>query len=96
MVFSPFMNPQYLVFYDIPLFLLFFGLFFLITRLIIKIEDPVVNTAAGAFSAGLAYFIVRSQTALYQWFIWNWQMVFGIIIVFIIFLLAFFTLKLGL
>ena len=95
-MYNPLMSPQYLVFYDIPLFLLFFGLFFLVAKLIVRIEDPVINTAAGAFSAGLAYFIVRSQFVLYRWFLWNWKSVFGIIIVFIIFLLAFFTLKLGL
>jgi len=91
-----FLSPQYFVFYDIPLFLLFFGLFFLIIRVFLKQTDTPTNTAAAAFSAALAFILVRSQSAVYHWFLWNWQSVFGILVVLIIFILAFFMLKLGL
>ena len=93
MAYYPFWNLQYLVFFDIPLFLLFFGLSFLLIRFVLKLQDPIGNSAAAAFSAGLAYFIVRSYANLYYWMLWHWTTAFGLIIVFIIFGLAFFMVK---
>lgn len=93
MVYYPFWNMQYLVFFDIPLFLLFYGISFLLIRFVLKLNDPVSNSAAAAFSAGVAYFIVRSQAGMYHWLLWNWQMAFGLIIVCIIFGLAFVMIK---
>ena len=96
MAYPYYLSPQNLVFYDIPLFLLFFGLSFLIIRFTLKLQDPVSNTASAAFSAGLAYILVRSQSSIYIWFLWHWSMVFGVIIALIILGLSYMLIKAGL
>lgn len=88
-------NSAYLVFYDIPLFLLFFALIYIVTRFVVRIHDSVMSTAIAAFAASAAYFIIRSQTALYQWFLYNWGGVFGIVIILVIFMFVYFMLRLG-
>jgi|GEM_PF-6457736 len=91
----PFWNAQHFLFFDIPLFLLFFGLFIIVTRFVIRIQDPLVSTAITAFAASAAYFVVRNNYTLSRWFYNNWRGVFGMIVIAVLFAMAFFTIKFG-
>ena len=79
--------------YDVPLFLLFFGLILILTKFVVRIQDPIMNTAIAAFSASLAFFIVRSQDWLYRWFFQNWTGLFGLVVLLFIFMLVWFMLR---
>ncbi len=85
-----FLNPQTLLLFDIPLFLLFFGIIFLVTRLLfIGLKDPVANTAIAAVAAGAAFIIVRSQTEIQRWLWFNPNFFYGmVILVFILIVIS--------
>ena len=74
-------NTQYLMLYDIPLFLLFFSLIYILTKYIIRLNDSTMSAATAAFAASVAFYVVRSQEFLYDWFLWNWQGMFGLIVI---------------
>ena len=74
-------NTQYLILYDIPLFLLFFSMTYIITRYIVRLQDSTISAATAAFAASIAYYVVRSQDVLYDWFLWNWQGMFGLVVI---------------
>ena len=86
-------NTTHLLFYDIPLFLLFFSLIYIIVRFGVKIHDSLMTTAIAAFAASVAFFVVRSQTTLYRWFLWNWQLMFGVVVLLMIFFIIFLVVK---
>ena len=81
------------LFFDLPLFLLIFGLVFIITKVVIRLPDPVMNTAIAAFAAALGYFVVRNSYSMSRWFYTNWNSLIGAVIVFVIFGLIYFMIK---
>lgn len=93
--YHPFWNVQHFLFYDIPLFLLMFGLFMIITKFVVRIRDPILSTAIPAFAASAAYFVVRNNYAISRWFYNSWQGVFGIIVIAVVFGMAYFTIRYG-
>ena len=80
-----------MVMYDLPIFILFFGLTFLVLRLFMKKADPIVNTGIAAVSASLAYILIRENA--YKWIIMNRATVFGVLIGVILLVFAFFAMK---
>jgi hypothetical protein len=74
---------------------MFFGLFIIITRFIVRIQDPIMGTAIPAFAASAAYFVVRNNYALSRWFYNHWRGMFGIVIIAVVFGLAYFTIRYG-
>jgi hypothetical protein len=56
-----------------------------------KNPDPVMNTAVAAVSASVAYILIRENA--YKWLIMNRGSVFGVILVVILLLFAFFAMK---
>jgi len=77
--------------YDIPIFILFFGLVFIILKKFVSQPDPVLNAAIAAVSASFAYIIVREN--LYKWLLTHTSAVFGIFIGIIVLMFAYFALK---
>lgn len=77
--------------YDIPIFILFFGLTFILLKMAVNRPDPIFNTAISAVAASIAYIVVRES--LYRWFLTNRMSVFMIIIGIILLAFAYFALK---
>ena len=77
--------------YDIPIFILFFGLVFIILKKFVAQTDPVINTAIAAVSASFAYIIIREN--LYKWLLTHTTSVFAIVIGIIVLMFAYFALK---
>ncbi len=66
-----FPDPMALLLFDIPLFLLVFGVIFILVRVFFAGKvDPIMNTAIAAIAGGAAFIIVRSQWEIQQmlWF----------------------------
>ena len=80
-----------MVMYDLPIFILFFGLTFITLRMFMKKADPIVNTGIAAVAASLAYILIRENA--YKWIIMNRMTVFGVLIGIIILIFAFFAMK---
>lgn len=85
--------PNTLLLYDIPLFLLFFSLIYIVVRFVVKIPDKIVGNVSAVFAAAVAYFIVRSHAEMYTWFLWHWQAFYGIVVLVIIGGLIYFLIK---
>lgn len=81
----------HLLVYDLPIFLLSFGLVFILLKTFIKSMDPVMNAAMAAIAASLAYIFIREN--VYRWAITNRMSVFGIILCALFLLFAFFIIK---
>ncbi|MFH1424446.1 MAG: hypothetical protein ABIG20_02060 [archaeon] len=85
---------EHMLFYDIPLFLLCFGLIVIVMKFVVRLQDPVMNTAIAAFAASLAYFIIKSEQVLYKFFYDSWSAMLGIFVMLIILLMLWFMIKL--
>ena len=77
--------------YDLPIFILFFGLIFILLKMFVKSVDPVMNTAIAAVSASIGYIIIREN--LYRWIIMNRSTVFGVLIAVIVLVFAYFAMR---
>lgn len=84
MVFFPGFSPETLVFFDIPLFLLLFGASFIIIRFVVKVHEPIMNTAIAAFAGGLAFIAVRSQASISRWLLFNSDKFFAVVLIILI------------
>jgi len=87
-------SAQQFFLYHIPLFLLLFGLTYIIVRLAVKIQDPLMNAAIAAFTASLAYFLISGQETIQRWFFWHRQSVFTAAVIFAIAIIIYFVLRL--
>lgn len=88
-----FMDPQALLLFDIPLFLLLFGIIFLVTRLIFPGHDPVANTAIAAAAGGAAFIIVRSQFEIQRLIWFNPKIFWGAFILVFILIVIYWLLR---
>ena len=88
-----FLDPQALLLFDIPLFLLLFGFIFLVVRLIFKVHDPILHTGITAFAAGAAFIIVRSQFEIQRWLWFNQTMFWAVVVLAFILVVIYWMLK---
>ena len=88
-----YLGMQEIFLYYIPLFILLFGLIYILVRLVVKVQDPVMNVAITAFTTSLAYFLVVGQEAIQRWFFWHRRGVFITFVIIIISVLIYFVLR---
>ncbi len=88
-----FLDPQALLLFDVPLFLLLFGAIFLLVRLVFRMPDPVLSSGIAAFAGGAAFILVRSQFVVTQWILFNPKIFWGLFILVFILVVIYWMLK---
>lgn len=79
------------IFYDIPLFLLFFSAIYIVVRYIT--HDKVMSAAIAAFAASASFIVIRSWAEVYSWYVYNWQVLYGVVVLIFIGVIIYFILK---
>lgn len=88
-----FLDPQSLLLFDVPLFLLLFGAIFLVARLAFHVQDPVANTAVAAVAGGGAFIAVRSQFEIQQWIWFHPQLFWGLFVLVFILMVVYWMIR---